>query len=73
MAEKVGKPTGSPSEACWSKIRRFRNLLSSCCRGWRRRAGNKTNQEGRVGENKTESTAEGEKGEFGKKKSEKKR
>lgn len=39
-----------PTGACWSEIRRFRDLLSSCCGGWRGRAGSSTNQEGRVGE-----------------------
>lgn len=32
------------------EIRRFRDLLNSCRRGWRGRAGSSTNQEGRVGE-----------------------
>lgn len=43
-----------PSGACWSEIRRFRDLLSSCCGGWRGRAGSSTNQEGRVGEKITQ-------------------
>lgn len=53
-AESVSELSGFASGAYWCKIRRSRDLLSSCCRGWRRRAGNRTNHEGGVGESYTE-------------------